>query len=87
MIRFFITLALLGAFVWFGVTVNLGKHTLFGHVGRIWSSEEATDLKEGVEERARPAVEKGKRVGKAAFDEANKPDAGRTGKTPRKAKD
>lgn len=76
MIRTIVLLGLLGVFVWFGAAVKLGKHTLFGHVGRIWSSEEATDLKEGVEEKARPAMEKGKRVGKAAFDEASrKPDA------------
>jgi hypothetical protein len=87
-IRFLVFLALLGGFVWFGASVRLGKHTLFGHVSRIWSSDEANDLKEGAgdklkseetkrmidkaKDKAGPAVDRVKRGAKAAYDEARR---------------
>jgi hypothetical protein len=56
--RFIFYLALLIAFVWFGATVKLGDKTLFQHVRAIWHSPETQDLKRGVEDTARPAVNK-----------------------------
>ena len=61
LVRFFITLAVLVIFIWFGATVDLGKHTLFGHVRRIWKSDEAQDLVEGTKDKAGPAVDRLKR--------------------------
>lgn len=61
LLRLLLSLALLGGFVWFGATVPLGNHTLFGHVGRIWRADETQDLVEGARDTARPAVEKVRR--------------------------
>ncbi|HEX8108892.1 MAG TPA: hypothetical protein VF516_14270 [Kofleriaceae bacterium] len=58
MIRFLVYLAIVIALAWFATTVQLGKHTLVGHIRAIWHTEEVRDLKDGVKERARPAVER-----------------------------
>jgi hypothetical protein len=58
MIRFLVYLAIAIALAWFATTVQLGKHTLVGHVRAIWHTEEVRDLKDGVKEKARPAVER-----------------------------
>ena len=72
LLKFLLTLACLGAFIWFGATVPLGKHTLFGHFRRIWHSEETQDLVKGVKDVAKPAAEKAKRVVEAGVDEAKR---------------
>jgi hypothetical protein len=51
-IRFLISLVLFLAFIWFAVTVKLGKRTLWGHTYAIFSSQEAHDLAEGTKEEA-----------------------------------
>ena len=61
MIRLILWLALIGAFVWAGSTVMLGKRTLFGHVRAIWHTEEMQELKDGVKETAGPTVQRVKR--------------------------
>jgi hypothetical protein len=58
MMRFLVYLAIAIVLVWFATTVQLGKHTLVGHIRAIWHTEEVRDLKDGVKERARPAVER-----------------------------
>jgi hypothetical protein len=58
MIRGLIWLVIIGAFIWFGATVKLGHKTFFGHVRAIWHTEEAQDLKHGVQDKAGPAVHK-----------------------------
>jgi len=70
MIRFLFWLAALAALVWFTVTVPLGKYTLWGHMRRIWHSQETQDMVNGTEEAAKPAVEKVKKAVKAGVDEA-----------------
>ena len=57
MIRFLITVAIIGTLVFLGATVKMGKRTFFGHVGAIWSTKEAKDMREGVGEKARPMVD------------------------------
>ena len=74
LLRLLVWLVLLGAFVWFGFTVKLGKHTLFGHVRRIWHSEEAQDLVEGAKEKAGPAYEHVKRGVEKGIEEATRSD-------------
>jgi hypothetical protein len=74
MIKFLIYLALAIVIVWLAVTVPLGKRTLWGHMGAIWATPEVQDLKNGVEEKAGPTVEKVKRGVKAGMDEADKDD-------------
>jgi hypothetical protein len=72
LIKFLFTLACLAAFIWFGMTVPLGQHTLFQHVARIWNTQEAKDMVKGVKETAGPAVEKAERVVKKGMEEAQK---------------
>jgi len=67
---------LIGAFVWFGATVKLGKRTFFGHVSAIWSTPEAQDMKNGIEEKAGPVVDKIGRGVKAGYHEATRSDDG-----------
>lgn len=81
MIRFVFTLIIVGVLVFFGATVKLGKRTFFGHVAAIWRTDEAKDMREGVSEKAGPALEKVKRGVEAGYKEATKDqpavDAGR----------
>jgi hypothetical protein len=58
MLRFIVYLAIAIAIVYFATTVPLGKHTLVGHVRAIWHTEQVQDLKEGVKEKAAPAVDR-----------------------------
>lgn len=58
MIRFLVTLFVVGALAVCGATVPLGKRTFFGHIGAIWKSEPMTDLKDGVKEKSAPALKK-----------------------------
>jgi hypothetical protein len=77
LLKFLIFVAFIVLFVWFGSTVKLGKHTLFGHVQRIWTSEETQDLVEGAKDSAGPTVDKVKRGVKAGIKEIKKePDGG-----------
>jgi hypothetical protein len=52
LIRWLFWLVCFAAFVWFGVTVQLGRRTLFGHLHAIFTSREAKDLAEGTEQEA-----------------------------------
>lgn len=56
MIRFLFYLAIAIVLVWFATTVQLGKHTLVGHVRAIWHTEEVRDLKDGVKERVEHGI-------------------------------
>ena len=72
MLRFLFWVAVLVVFVWFGATVQLGNNTLFGHVSRIWKSDETQDLVEGAAKAVKPAADKVKRAVKAGVDEARR---------------
>jgi len=72
LIRFLFWVALIAGFIWFGFSVPLGKHTLFGHISRIWHTHETQDLVKGTEEAAKPVVDKVKRGVKAGVDEAQR---------------
>jgi len=58
LIRFFITLALLGAAVWFAVSVPLGDKTLWQHLRAIAGSKESQDLVKGVKQKAGSALKR-----------------------------
>jgi hypothetical protein len=60
-VRFLVSAALLLAFVYFAVTVPLGKHTLWGHLVRIARSPEAKDLANGARDTARDAARRAQR--------------------------
>ena len=72
--RFLLTLLIIGALVFVGATVKLGKRTFFGHVRAIWHTEEVQELKEGVKEKAGPTYDKVKRGVKKGYEEATKDD-------------
>ena len=76
MIRLLVWLVLAVALVWCGATVKLGKRTFFGHVSAIWSTPEAQDMKNGIEEKAGPVVDKVERGVKAGYREATRSDGG-----------
>ena len=67
MIRFLVYLAIAIALAWFATTVQLGKHTLVGHIRAIWHTEEVRDLENGVKQKARPAVERLERGMRAGY--------------------
>ena len=62
--------------MWCGATVKLGKKTFFQHVGAVWHTKEAQDMKQGIEEKAAPVVNKIERGVKAGYDEATRDDDG-----------
>lgn len=56
LITFFFSTACLAAFVWFGLTVDLGSRTLFGHIRAIGGSDEAQDLSKGIQAKVQDFV-------------------------------
>ena len=74
MIRFLVYLAIAIGLVWFATTVPLGKHTLVGHVRAIWHTEEVRDLRQGVKDKAGPAVDRLERGVRAGVKAATAPD-------------
>ena len=58
MIRLLVFLALALGLGYCAATVPLGKRTFFGHVRAIWSTNEVQDLKQGVQEKAGPTVDR-----------------------------
>jgi hypothetical protein len=71
LIKLFFFVLLVVLFIWFGRTVQLGKHTLFGHISRIWQSEETRDLVEGAKTSAGPALDEAKRRLQAGIQAAS----------------
>jgi hypothetical protein len=58
LIRLLVSLAMTAAFIWFAVTVPLGKHTLWGHLLAIFSTPQAKDLADGTREQAHKVAER-----------------------------
>jgi hypothetical protein len=78
MLRFIVYLAIAIGIVYFATTVPLGKHTLVGHVRAIWHTEQVQDLKEGVKEKAAPAVDRLGKGMKAGYHAATNDGSGST---------
>ena len=76
MIRLLLWFVIAVVLVWCGATVKLGKRTFFQHVSAVWSTPEAQDMKKGIEESARPMVDKVERGVKAGYREATRTDGG-----------
>ena len=76
LIRWLFWLCCFVALLWFSATVKLGKRTFFGHVQAIWATPEAQDMKNGIEEKAGPVVNKVERGVRAGYREATSDDAG-----------
>jgi hypothetical protein len=79
MFRALIWLVIIGAFIWFGATVKLGNKTFFGHVRAIWKTDEAQDLKHGVQEKAGPAAKKFEKGVKAGINAMKDEGSGGSG--------
>jgi hypothetical protein len=60
LIRFLFWCAAVAALVYVAVTVPLGKYTLWGHLKRIWHSEETQSLVNGTKDAAKSAIDKAK---------------------------
>lgn len=58
LVRFLISCVMLLAFIWFAVTVPLGKRTLWGHVHAIFATQEAKDFADGTKEEAEKVARK-----------------------------
>ena len=85
MLKFLFGLALLGGLAWFGSTVTLGSHTLFGHLQAISHTKESQDLLDGTKKSAQPLVDDVRRriagtpeakAEEKPVEAAVKPDAG-----------
>ena len=77
MIRSLITFAIILAIAYCGATVPLGERTFFQHVAGIWQTEEAQQLRQGVQESSVPVVERVKRGVQAGVEEVRRePDGG-----------
>ncbi len=75
LLRSLVGLVVLAALVVCGATVNLGDRTFFEHVGRIWQSDEAQEMVEGVKEKSGPVVDRVKRGVTAGVEAASTKDA------------
>jgi hypothetical protein len=79
LLRWLFSLALFAVFVWFAVTVPLGKRTLWGHLRAIAATDEAKDLAEGAKEEAKKVADK-LREGVAPDKAEDKPEEKPDGK-------
>ena len=79
MIRFLVYLAIAIAVVYVATTVPLGKRTFVGHVRAIWHTEQVQELKDGVKEKAGPAVDRLERGVKAGYKAATNDGSGSQG--------
>lgn len=74
LLRGIVKVGLLGGLIFLGATVQLGNHSFFGHVQRIWKADETRELRDGVEEKSAPALEKVKRGVEAGYHEVTRGD-------------
>ena len=51
LLKFALVVALLGAGVFYGMTVKLGERTFFQHVRAIWETKESQQLRRGTKEK------------------------------------
>ena len=57
MLKLAAAVALFAGFCWFGTQVQLGPHTLFGHLHAIAGTKESQELFDGTKESAKPLVD------------------------------
>lgn len=51
LLKFALVIGLLGAGVYYGMTVKLGERTFFQHVGAIWGTKETQELRRGTKQK------------------------------------
>jgi len=79
MLRFLVYLAIALGLVYVATTVPLGKRTFVGHFRAIWHTEEVQELKDGVKQKAGPAVDRLERGVKAGYKAATNDGGGSQG--------
>lgn len=57
MLKLVAAVVLFAGFCWFGTQVQLGSHTLFGHLHAIAGTPESQELFDGTKESAKPLVD------------------------------
>jgi hypothetical protein len=82
LLTFFVSAAALLGFVWFGLTVDLGERTLFGHLRAIGGSDEAQELWSGTKDKVTDfvgieAARRAEAAARAAREAAEKSSASR----------
>lgn len=88
LVRFLFSCVVFCAFIWFAVTVPLGKRTLWGHVHAIFATQEAHDSADGTKQEAEKVAEKVKEelrpqdMAHAAAAPTHSPTSGRHVKVP-----
>lgn len=75
LLKVLLSVACLAGFVWFGLTVELGDHTLFGHLRAIGSSRESQELVRGAKDKAGELIGRGAAWHKETAEEAAKDKA------------
>lgn len=70
MLRFLVYLVIAIGLFYVATQVPIGRRTLVGHVRAIWHTEEVQELKDGVKEKAGPAVDRLERGVKAGYHAA-----------------
>ena len=79
MIRGLVWLAVIVGVIVLGSTVPLGKRTLFGHISAVWNTKEATEMRDGIADKAAPAVDRVKRGVEAGVEAASDDGSGSAG--------
>ena len=77
MLRGLFWLIVLGVLFVAAATVPLGKRTFIGHVRAIWATHEAQDMRQGIEEKAAPVVDRVKRGVAAGVNDTSSTSASR----------
>jgi hypothetical protein len=70
MLRFLVYLVIAIGLFYVATQVPIGRRTLVGHVRAIWHTEEVQELKDGVKQKAGPAVDRIERGVKAGYHAA-----------------
>ena len=77
--RFLVSVAFCLFLIYLAATVKLGDKTLVQHIRAIWHTHEAQDFKHGVEDTARPAVNRIEHGAKQGYQALTEDDAGSAG--------
>ena len=58
LLKFILVMGLLGAGVYYGLTVKLGERTFFQHVQAIWETKETQELRRGTKQKVGGLMDK-----------------------------
>ena len=58
LLKFILVMGLLGAGIYYGMTVKLGERTFFQHIQAIWETKETQELRRGTKQKVGGLVDK-----------------------------